>query len=102
MRVTPAGSGRSGFGGYGQTTSASPINRRPGFNTPEAIEAEKNGNGRIVRDAFHDLGHLRSLENRRETITGPGRSGGPSSGLALGGGGGGGGKNVGSTVWRAC
>ena len=74
--VTLVGFGRSGFGSYGYTTSASLVNRRIGENTLETISTNANG-GQLFRYTFHDPDDPNSLGNDRETIIGPGDSGGP-------------------------
>lgn len=75
--VTLVGFGRSGFGSYGYTTSASLVNRRTGENTLETISTNANG-GQLFRYTFHDPDDPDSLGNDRETIIGPGDSGGPA------------------------
>lgn len=79
--VTLAGFGRSGYGSYGYTTSASLTNRRVGGNTIETFTFGTADPAEVFRYTF---GHPDtvgspggSLANNVETIIGPGDSGGP-------------------------
>ena len=79
--VTLAGFGRSGYGSYGYTTSASLTDRRIGYNTIRSLHPESGGDGLLFRydfDAPATTGQPDgSLGNHLETIIGPGDSGGP-------------------------
>lgn len=76
--ATLVGFGRSGYGSYGYTTSASLSDRRFGFNVID--ELETSGSGILFRydfdapDSFGQVGG--SLGNDIETIIGSGDSGG--------------------------
>lgn len=82
-QVALAGFGRSGFGDYGYTTSASLTDRRIGFNVIDTFELDDRGGGfpavfRYDFDAPVTIGLPGgSLGNNLETIIGPGDSGGP-------------------------
>lgn len=76
--ITLTGFGRSGFGSYGYTTSASLTDRRIGSNTLAAFETETNGEGLLFRYDFDPPDGVASLGNDVETIIGPGDSGGPA------------------------
>jgi hypothetical protein len=76
--LTLVGFGRSGYGSYGYTTTASLVDRRIGFNTLETLEPSPGGDGLLFRYTFHPPDDPRSLGNDRETIIGPGDSGGPA------------------------
>ncbi len=79
--VTLVGFGRSGYGSYGYTTSASLTDRRAGFNTVDSLDAESGGSGLLFRYDFDPPASTEqpggSLGNALETIIGPGDSGGP-------------------------
>lgn len=75
--VTLAGYGRSGYGNYGYTTAATLSDRRIGYNTIESFSQETDGNGLLYRYDFDSPDSPLSLGNDRETIIGPGDSGGP-------------------------
>lgn len=72
--ATLVGYGRSGYGSYGYTTSASLTDRRVGFNVID--EFETSGNGILFRYDFDDPDTGDGLGNNLETIIGPGDSGG--------------------------
>ena len=76
--VTLVGYGRSGFGSYGYTTSASLTDRSIGYNTIASLQAESNGIGLLYRYNFDPPASAASLGNDLETIIGPGDSGGPA------------------------
>jgi hypothetical protein len=76
--VALAGFGRSGYGSYGYTTGASTTDRRVGYNTIESLQAKDDGSGLLYRYIFDDPLTMDSLGNDRETIIGPGDSGGPA------------------------
>lgn len=76
--LTLVGFGRSGFGSYGYTTNASTTDRRIGYNTVETFDSSSNTDGQLFRYIFHDPSDPLSLGNDRETIIGPGDSGGPA------------------------
>jgi hypothetical protein len=81
--VTLVGFGRSGYGDYGYTTSASLTDRRRGENVVDSFAADDQGGGFPALfyydfDAPGTTGLLGgSLGNDRESIIGPGDSGGP-------------------------
>lgn len=79
--VILAGFGRSGYGSYGYTTSASLTDRRLGYNIIDSLEAESGGNGILFGYDFDDPDTFGmaggSLGNDVETLIGPGDSGGP-------------------------
>ena len=75
--VTLVGFGRSGYGSYGYTTSASLTDRRIGYNTIASLHPETGGDGLLFRYNFDDPNSLDSLGNDLESIIGPGDSGGP-------------------------
>jgi secreted trypsin-like serine protease len=79
--VTLAGFGRSGYGNYGYTTSASLSARRIGENTIDSLVPGESGQAEVFRYTFADPGTYGqpggSLGNNVETIIGPGDSGGP-------------------------
>jgi hypothetical protein len=83
--VTLVGFGRSGYGSYGYTTTASLTDRRIGYNTIRSLQQESDGDGLLFRYDFHDPSDPFSLGNDLETIIGPGDSGGPAL-VAWGGG----------------
>lgn len=78
--ATLVGFGRSGYGDYGYTTTASLTDRRFGFNVIDEFEPESGGDGLLFRydfDASDTFGQTDgSLGNDLETIIGPGDSGG--------------------------
>ncbi|MEX2607269.1 MAG: trypsin-like serine protease [Kiritimatiellia bacterium] len=78
QELTLVGYGRSGFGSYGYTTSASTDDRRIGWNTVETMQSSSSTGGQLFRYTFHDPSDTQSLGNDRETIIGPGDSGGPA------------------------
>ena len=79
--MTLIGYGRSGYGSYGYTTSASLTDRRVGFNEIDGLQAESGGDGLLFRydlDAPATTGQPGgSLGNALETVIGLGESGGP-------------------------
>ncbi len=90
------GFGRSGYGNYGYTTEASLTDRRIGYNTVDSFTADDQGGGfpALLRYDFDAPGTFEmadgSLGNDRESLIGPGDSGGPilldiGSGYALAG-----------------
>jgi len=80
--ITLVGFGRSGYGSYGYTTTASLDARRYGFNVIDSFTADDEGAGvfevfRYDFDAPTTFGQPSgSLGNEVETIIGPGDSGG--------------------------
>lgn len=72
--ATLVGYGRSGYGSYGYTTSASLTDRRVGYNVID--EFETSGDGILYRYDFDDPDTGDGLGNDLETIIGPGDSGG--------------------------
>ena len=80
--ITLVGFGRSGYGSYGYTTSASLTDRRLGSNVIDSFQPDDEGSGRaeVFRydfDAPATTGLTGgSLGNDMETIIGPGDSGG--------------------------
>ncbi len=80
--ITLVGFGRSGYGSYGYTTTASLNDRRFGFNMIDSLTADDEGSGafEVFRYDFDDPGTTGlpggSLGNDVETIIGPGDSGG--------------------------
>ena len=82
-QATLVGFGRSGYGNYGYTTSATLTDRRVGYNVVEAFTTDDLGGGfpALFRydfdspDTFGLTGG--SLGNNLETLIGPGDSGGP-------------------------
>lgn len=94
--VVFVGFGRSGYGNYGYTTDASLTDRRVGYNVVDSFTADDLGGGfpallRYDFDAADTFGMPGgSLGNDRESLIGPGDSGGPilldiGSGYALAG-----------------
>lgn len=94
--VVFVGFGRSGYGNYGYTTDASLTDRRVGYNVVDSFTADDLGGGfpallRYDFDASDTFGMPGgSVGNDRESLIGPGDSGGPilldiGSGYALGG-----------------
>ena len=81
-KLTLTGFGRSGYGSYGYTTSASLTDRRVGFNEIDSFQSESGGIGSLFRcdfDAPATTGQPGgSLGNALETVIGPGDSGGPA------------------------
>lgn len=81
--VALVGYGRSGYGDYGYTTEASLTDRRVGYNVVDGIGAGDLGGGfdavfRYDFDAPETAGLAGgSVGNDRESIIGPGDSGGP-------------------------
>lgn len=75
--VTLVGYGRSGYGSYGYTTSASLTDRRIGYNTITSLHPESGGDGLLFRYDFDAPDSPDSLGNDLESIIGPGDSGGP-------------------------
>jgi hypothetical protein len=82
-QVTLAGFGRSGYGDYGYTTSASLTGRRLGRNVADSFQPDDRGGGfnavfRYDFDSPDTVGQSGgSLGNNLETLIGPGDSGGP-------------------------
>jgi hypothetical protein len=76
--LTLVGYGRSGFGSYGYTTNASTTDRRIGYNIAETFDNSADTDGQLFRYTFYDPSDPLSLGNDRETIIGPGDSGGPA------------------------
>jgi hypothetical protein len=82
-QATLVGFGRSGYGNYGYTTSATLTDRRVGYNVVDAFTTDDLGNGfpALFRydfdspDTFGQPGG--SLGNNLESLIGPGDSGGP-------------------------
>lgn len=72
--ATLIGYGRSGYGSYGYTTSASLTDRRFGFNVIDSFETD--GFGILFRYDFDSPNTGGGLGNNLETIIGPGDSGG--------------------------
>jgi hypothetical protein len=72
--ATLIGYGRSGYGSYGYTTSASLTDRRFGYNVID--EFETSGDGILFRYDFDAPNTGDGLGNNLETIIGPGDSGG--------------------------
>ena len=72
--ATLIGYGRSGYGSYGYTTSASLTDRRFGFNVIDSFETD--GSGILFRYDFDGPNTGDGLGNNLETIIGPGDSGG--------------------------
>lgn len=81
--VVLAGFGRSGYGNYGYTTEASLTDRRIGYNVVDSFTTDDLGGGfpallRYDFDAPDTFGMAGgSLGNDRESLIGPGDSGGP-------------------------
>ena len=78
QEITLAGFGRSGFGSSGYTTQAGIEDRRIGWNTVSNLFTTSQNDGLVFRYTFHEPSHPQSLGNDRETIVGPGDSGGPA------------------------
>ena len=82
-QVTLAGFGRSGYGDYGYTTSASLTDRRTGQNIIDSFQSDDKGGGFPAVFLYDfdspDTTGLPggSLGNNVETLIGPGDSGGP-------------------------
>jgi len=82
-QVTLVGFGRSGYGSYGYTTSASLTDRRVGWNIVDSFTTDDLGGGfpalfRYDFDSPDTAGMAGgSLGNEEETLIGPGDSGGP-------------------------
>jgi hypothetical protein len=80
--ITLAGFGRSGYGSYGYTTTASLTDRRIGYNVIDSFQSQAGGDGLLFRydfDAPATTGQPGgSLGNDLETLIGPGDSGGPA------------------------
>ena len=82
-QVALVGFGRSGYGNYGYTTSASLTDRRIGWNVVDSFESDDRGGGfhalfRYDFDAPSTTGLVNgSLGNDLESLIGPGDSGGP-------------------------
>ena len=80
-QVTLSGFGRSGYGSYGYTSDASLTDRRIGHNIVDTVDANPAGSGSLFRYDFDDPATTGdasgSLGNDRETLIGPGDSGGP-------------------------
>jgi hypothetical protein len=89
--ITLVGFGRSGYGDYGYTTSASLTDRRFGSNVIDSFQLDDEGSGRaeVFRYDFDapDTTGLTggSLGNDVETIIGPGDSGGAALKLTVNG-----------------
>ena len=75
--VTLAGYGRSGYGSYGYTTNSNLTDRRTGENRIDSLEAGPDAPPAVFRYSFSDPMDPGSLGNDRESIIGPGDSGGP-------------------------
>ena len=75
--ITLSGYGRSGYGSYGYTTNSSLSDRRTGENTIDSLESGTNGLPSLFRYSFTDPSNPTSLGNDRESMIGPGDSGGP-------------------------
>ena len=75
--ITLAGYGRSGYGNYGYTTTASLTDRRTGENVIESLDSGGGAAPLLFRYSFSAHGSPGSLGNDRESIIGPGDSGGP-------------------------
>lgn len=91
-QVTLAGFGRSGYGNYGYTTSATLTDRRSGQNVIDTLIPDDQGGGfaALFQYTFNTPNTGDSLGNNIETIIGPGDSGGPllvtnGSGYAIAG-----------------
>lgn len=90
--ITLVGFGRSGYGSYGYTTTASLDARRYGFNVIDSLSADDEGSGafEVFRYDFDDPTTTGqpggSLGNDIETIIGPGDSGGAALRQVSGGG----------------
>lgn len=80
--ITLSGFGRSGYGSYGYTSDASLTDRRIGYNILDSVDRDPAGSGSLFRYDFDDpvtTGEVSgSLGNDRETLIGPGDSGGPA------------------------
>jgi hypothetical protein len=72
--ATLIGYGRSGYGSYGYTTSASLTDRRFGYNVIDSFET--SGSGILFRYDFDNPNTGDGMGNTLETIIGPGDSGG--------------------------
>lgn len=82
MEIALVGFGRSGFGSYGYTSQATVTDRRVGWNVIDSFETDDEGSGMnevFVYD-FDAPGSPGSLGNDRESIIGPGDSGGAALG----------------------
>ena len=75
--VTLAGYGRSGYGSYGYTTNSNLRDRRTGENRIDSLEAGPDGLPAVFRYSFSNPTDPTSLGNDRESMIGPGDSGGP-------------------------
>ena len=75
--ITLAGYGRSGYGNYGYTTTASLTDRRIGENVLESLDSGGITAALLFRYSFSAPDSPGSLGNDRESIIGPGDSGGP-------------------------
>ncbi|SRR6266498_548063 len=95
-KVTLVGYGRSGYGSYGYTTSATLTDRRIGYNVVDSFTPDDLGGGfaavfRYDFDSPDTFGQPHgSSGNDRESLIGPGDSGGPllvalSNGYAIAG-----------------
>ena len=80
MEIALAGFGRSGFGSYGYTSSATLTDRRIGWNLIDAFETddEDGGFNEVFLYDFDAPTSPDSLGNDRESMIGPGDSGGPA------------------------
>lgn len=90
MEIALVGFGRSGFGSYGYTSSAGLTDRRIGWNLIDAFESDDEGGlfNEVFLYDFDAPTSADSLGNDRESMIGPGDSGGPaladySGGLGL-------------------
>jgi len=80
MEITLVGFGRSGFGSYGYTSSANLTERRVGWNVIDSFERDDEGGlfDEVFLYDFDDPASPDSLGNARESMIGPGDSGGPA------------------------
>lgn len=79
LEITLVGFGRSGFGSFGYTSSAGFTDRRVGWNVIDGLEVDDEGG--LFDEVFtydFDAPGAGSLGNDRESIIGPGDSGGPA------------------------
>lgn len=90
MDIALVGFGRSGFGSFGYTSSATLTDRRIGWNLIDSFEADDEGGlfNEVFLYDFDAPASSDSLGNDRESIIGPGDSGGSalanySGGLGL-------------------
>lgn len=83
MEIALVGFGRSGFGSYGYTSSATLTDRRIGWNLIDTFEGNDDGGGfnEVFLYVFDAPSSPGSLGNDRESMIGPGDSGGPALGV---------------------